>query len=135
MPSAEPTTQLSPERRAPRERAFLTARISYGNGALSTPCTVMQISSTGAKIGIGAATSLPEIFQIVIAQKAIDCRAKLVWRRGDVAGVAFQRDAPPAELPAGDAAKLRLKALQTENEKLKAHIGKLTAQIARLTNE
>ena len=135
MASAEQILQSSQERRAPRERAFLAARISYGNGALSTPCTVMQMSATGAKISIGAATSLPDVFQIAIPQKSIDCRAKLVWRRGDIAGVAFQPGEAPAEALPGDAAKLRIRALQAENDKLKSRIGELTAQLARLTNE
>jgi hypothetical protein len=133
--SADPTEQSSSERRAPRERAFLTARISYSNGAMSTPCTVMQLSATGAKIAVAGTLNLPEIFYIAIAQKSIERRARLVWRRGDVAAVAFLPNEAQAELPAGDDAHSRIKALQAENEKLKARIGKLTAQIARLTSE
>ena len=135
MANAELKADSSPERRAPRERAFLAARISYSNGAMSAPCTVMQISATGAKLNIPAAMNLPDAFQIAITQKSVDCRATLVWRRGDVAGVAFQRVEAPEEQPAGDAAKARIKALLAENEKLKARIGELMTHLARLTDE
>ncbi len=135
MANAELKADSSPERRAPRERAFLAARISYSNGAMSTPCTVMQISATGAKLNIPAAISLPDAFQIAIPQKSVDCLATLVWRRGDVAGVAFQRVEAPEEQPVGDAAKARIKALLAENEKLKARIGELMTHLARLTDD
>ena len=135
MSSAEQKTSFRPERRAPRERAFLSGSISYGGGALSTPCTVMQLSATGAKLSVAATISLPEIFQIAIAQKAIDRRARLIWRKADVAAVAFELDDSPTEPPAGDSARVRIAALQAENERLKARIGKLTAQVARLTDD
>jgi len=135
LPSAEPSDQSGGDRRAPRERAFLAARISYSNGAMSTSCTVLQLSATGAKIGVAGTVNLPDVFQIAIAQKSIDCRAKLVWRRGDVAAVAFLPSEPAAEPAQRLDDGSRIKALQAENEKLKARIGKLTEQIARLTGE
>ena len=102
---------------------------------MSTPCTVMQLSATGAKIAVAGTISLPEIFHIAIAQKSIERMARLVWRRGEVAAVAFLPNEARTEPPAGDEAHSRIKALQAENEKLKARIGKLTAQIARLTSD
>jgi hypothetical protein len=102
---------------------------------MSTPCTVMQLSATGAKIAVAGTLNLPEIFHIAIAQKSIERRARLVWRRGDVAAVAFLPNEAQAEIPEGEEANSRIKALLAENEKLKARIGKLTAQIARLTSE
>lgn len=134
MSSAEQTISSRPERRAPRERAFLSGSISYGGGALSTPCTVMQLSPTGAKLSVAATISLPEVFQIVIAQKSIDRRAKLIWRKADTAAVAFEPEEKPAELPAGESARGKIAALQAENDRLKARVGELSAQIARLTD-
>ena len=134
MSSVEQKIESKPERRAPRERAFLSGRISYGAGALSTPCTIMQISATGAKINVAPTISLPEVFQLVIAQKSIDRPARLIWRRDDVAAIAFQPDKALVELPAAEAARLQIAALHAENDRLKARIGKLTAQVARLTD-
>ena len=134
MSSAEQKIGFRPERRAPRERAFLSGSISYGGGALSTPCTVLQLSATGAKLSVAATISLPEIFQIVVAQKSIDRRARLIWRKADVAAVAFELDDSPVELPAGESARVRIAALQAENERLKTRVGELSAQIARLTD-
>jgi hypothetical protein len=133
VPSAEPSDPSGSERRAPRERAFLAARVSYNNGAMSTPCTVLQLSATGAKIGLAETINLPDVFQIAIPQKSIERRARVVWRRGDVAAVAFLPNEAPDEPADALDDKARIKALRAENERLKAHIGKLTAQIARLT--
>jgi hypothetical protein len=135
LADVEMTGQSSEARRAPRERALLTARISYNNGALSTQCSVVQISASGAKINVAAGACLPDVFQFAIPQRSIDCRAKLVWRRGDLAGVAFERDAVAAQADPDDANRALIKALRTENEKLKGRIGVLKAQIARLNNE
>jgi hypothetical protein len=135
LSSVEPTAQSGRERRAPRERAFLAANISYNNGSLTLSCTVMQISATGAKINVPAQTNLPEVFQISIPQKSVERRARLIWRRGDTAAIAFAPVAVPVEAPADDPAAARIGALLAENEKLKARIGKLTAQIARLTSD
>jgi hypothetical protein len=133
--NAEAKTELNFERRAPRERAFLAARISYGNGAISMPCTVMQISASGARLNLLEAISLPDVFQIAIPQRSVDCRATLVWRRGDVAAVAFQLgEAGEVELTL-DAAKARIKALLAENDKLKARVGELSAKLARLNDD
>jgi PilZ domain len=136
LSSVEPTAQSGRERRAPRERAFLTASISYNNGSLTLSCTVMQISATGAKISLPAEINLPEVFQISIPQKSVERRARLIWRRGDMAALAFAPVAPPpVEGPSDDSSAARIRALLAENDKLKARIGKLTAQVARLTND
>jgi hypothetical protein len=37
------------ERATIRQRTFLNARISYGDGAISTECTVIQLSAKGAQ--------------------------------------------------------------------------------------
>jgi len=58
--------------------------------ARALPCTVANISSEGAQLCIGAGFVLPPIFALRAtphdAQRRI-CR--LIWRRGDRAGVKF----------------------------------------------
>ena len=62
-------------------RVVLQARASYGDGAISTQCTVNELSDVGARINIASSFSLPETFDLAIPQRGISCRAKLVWRR------------------------------------------------------
>jgi hypothetical protein len=123
-------------RRSPRVRTFLQARVSYGDGAISTACTVNQLSDVGARINIAGTFSLPDTFEIVIPQRGISRRVKLVWRKDDQAGVDFvgaeereQNSAIAADPTA------RIKALEAENAKLKAQVGVLMQQIQRLTDD
>jgi len=121
-------------RRAPRERAFITARVSYADGAISSLCTVVQISATGAKIRIDASIALPAQFDIAIPQKSIDCRANLIWRRDELAGVAFVRaDAALAEMSPAEY-KEKIAALEAANAKLKFQVAELITQVQRLTD-
>ena len=48
--------------------------------------------------------------------------------------MAFELEEKPAELPAGESARGKFAALQAENDRLKARVGELSAQIARLTD-
>ena len=130
--SASP--QPSDLRQTARERLFLPARASYAQGAISTACTVLQLSATGARLSIETSFTLPEIFELSIPQRGIDCRARLVWRGGDKAGVEFLAEAPNSEPSAGDFVA-KIKTLETQNAKLKAQIAELTVQVRRLTEE
>jgi hypothetical protein len=120
-------------RRSPRVRTFLQARVSYGDGAISTVCTVNQLSEVGARINIASAFSLPDTFDIAIAQRGIARRAKLIWRKDDQAAVDFVDDEESHATAADPAA--RIKALEAENAKLKSQISVMLQQINRLTEE
>ena len=78
-------------RRALRVRTFLQARVSYGDGAISTACTVNQLSDVGARLNIASTVSLPDDFEIAIPQRGIARRARLVWRKDDQVGDRFHR--------------------------------------------
>ena len=121
-------------RRAARVRTFLQARVSYGDGAISTSCTVNQLSDVGARLNIAGAFSLPETFEIAIPQKGLTRRARLVWRKDDQAGIDFLDNGANQPISATDPTA-RIKALEAENAKLKAQIGVLMQQVQRLTEE
>jgi PilZ domain len=122
-------------RRSKRARTFLQARISYGDGAISTECTVNQLSDIGARINIAGSIALPDMFDIIIPQKGASRRAKLVWRKDDQVGVDFfdERETPSA--PAAEDYAGRIKMLEAENAKLRGQIGALLQQVHRLTED
>jgi PilZ domain len=86
--AAETSFTGADKRRAPRFRALLTASI-VGRDKVPLNCTVNQLSATGARLSIATTIALPEEFEIAIPQKNIACHARLVWRKGDQAGIDF----------------------------------------------
>ncbi len=55
------------------------------------PCVVRDLSATGAKINLSRRHMLPDHIWIVIPQMTVTRRARLVWRNGEFAGIAFER--------------------------------------------
>jgi hypothetical protein len=86
--SAEASFTGADKRRAPRFRALLMASI-VGRDKVPLNCTVNQLSATGARLSIATTVALLDEFEITIPQKKIACHARLVWRKGDQAGIDF----------------------------------------------
>ncbi|MBX9934743.1 MAG: PilZ domain-containing protein [Methylobacterium sp.] len=66
------------------------------------PCTVKDVSKTGAKIAVPASYTLPDSFMLKVVGKDYVCRVKLAWRRGHFAGLIieqFAKIAPKAVRP------------------------------------
>ncbi len=131
--TSTPEDQSPEERRIPRERTFLPARISFGeNGLLSTQCTVTQLSAGGARISVPASTTLPDRFELSIPQRSLATRVRLIWRRGDLAGVEFDEHAEEGAAAPEDL-QARVRELEAANAKLRARVAELTEQVYRLT--
>jgi hypothetical protein len=134
-PADEPPKEQSPQpRQSVRERTFLPARIKFGDGVLSTQCTVTQLSAVGARLNISASVSMPDRFDIEIPQRGLSNRARLVWRKDDQAGIEF--DAPEAaSAPQAGDLQARIRELEATNAKLRAQISELLVQVKRLTED
>ena len=124
--------ELNEERRAQRERTFLPARIAFGeNGALSTQCTVIQLSSGGARLHVAASVTVPDRFDLSIPQRGLTYRARQLWRKDDYVGVEF--DAEEEKPPTTEDLQAKVRELEAMNAKLRARIAELTEQVRRLT--
>jgi hypothetical protein len=75
-------------RREPRLRSLLSGTIVFDNKA-TMDCTVRNISAYGAKAVIADAFRLPDAFSLRIPHHAQTHRARVVWRKGDAAGLAL----------------------------------------------
>ena len=78
--------------------------------------------------------SLPDIFDIVIPQRNIACRAKVLWRDKLQARIEFLAGAALAVGNAEDYV-VRIKALEALNSRLKSEVGELRLRIRRLSEE
>ncbi|GJE53108.1 hypothetical protein GOFOIKOB_6184 [Methylobacterium tardum] len=120
---------MSEHRKETRQRVFLKGRIVFNNGSSSFDCLVRDMSSSGARLVMSDATTLPEAFDLYIPQKDRTYRATLRWRREDGIGVTFEEPAraagsAPAPDPATTEAALamllkRVSELETENAALR----------------
>ncbi|MCJ2087667.1 PilZ domain-containing protein [Methylobacterium sp. E-005] len=119
---------MSEHRRETRQRVFLKGRIVFNNGSSSFDCLVRDMSSSGARLVMSDAATLPEAFDLYIPQKDRTYRATLRWRREDGIGVIFEdparAPAPSALDPAASEASVtmllrRVSELETENAALR----------------
>ena len=76
-------------RRAPRQRVLKTAKIYRMNGVHAMDCTVRDLSETGARVVCKDQLALPNELKFVMASDGFMHIARVVWRRGELAGVQF----------------------------------------------
>ncbi len=87
-----PVTASDNRRHARRFPAHHPAQILLGPDAM-IPCTVRDISTGGAKIALKPQMDLPETFEVFIAAHDLQVRrARVCWREGGFAGIAFSSD-------------------------------------------
>lgn len=96
-------------------------------------CTVTQLSPTGARISVAAGVALPDRFNIAVPQRGLNCRAKLVWRKDDLAGVEFELTDKASPAPTVQDYLARIGELEVANAKLRGQIAELLVQVQRLT--
>src|SRR5687767_14346167 len=74
-------------RKTERTPSFLGATILYNRGLWSTQCIVKNVSLGGARLVARNCPTLPDRFELHVAQKKISYSVLTKWRDGDVIGV------------------------------------------------
>ena len=121
---------MDESRQKERTRTFLKAVIEFNKGALKNDCIVKNISSTGARLDISAAISLPEEFDLRVPHRGDVFRCQLVWREKDTIGVQFL--APAVQETSGSAPPRRSSDLEIENARLRLRIRELSRRLEEL---
>jgi hypothetical protein len=83
VPNAEPGAL---RRKSPRKPVCWSAVAHFG--ATRTPCLVINISRHGAKLQVAARAEMSD-FGLLITERFGTYEARLVWRKGSFAGIAF----------------------------------------------
>lgn len=82
---------MSEYRGAARQHTLRTGIIAFDNGAgkvVSVPCTIRDVSATGARLALNSSAWFPEQFTLVFSNGLRkDCR--VAWRKGRLIGSAF----------------------------------------------
>ncbi|MGF9563201.1 PilZ domain-containing protein [Neorhizobium sp. JUb45] len=78
------------ERKFPRSRAFLGAKILFNDGHSSYDCIIKELSEGGAQIKVENALAVPQQFNLLFSDgRNFDCEVR--WRRINAIGVEFQK--------------------------------------------
>lgn len=88
-PTARPLAPVIEQRRAPRLKTLLSGIIQFDDHKSTMDCTVRSLSAYGGRIVLSEAFRVPDQFNLVIPHHDQMHRAKVVWRRGDSAGLAL----------------------------------------------
>jgi PilZ domain len=74
---------------APRHRVSKSAQIDFGGD--KTPCTIRNLSITGAAIELSdLSATIPAAFTLIVPEDKLKLPCRVVWRRGYKMGVAFE---------------------------------------------
>jgi hypothetical protein len=88
------------ERRSvPRLKTLLGGIVQFDDRKSTMDCTVRSLSAYGARIVLSEAFRVPDAFDLAIPHHDQTHRAKVVWRRGDCAGLVLS-DVEEHEEPA-----------------------------------
>ena len=86
------------KQRASQRRRVLKAGIIAFNDRHSTlPCTVRNVSDTGALIRMPGTLSAPDTFDLIIELDGLEASCTVMWRKGEDVGVRFNE--PPRKIP------------------------------------
>lgn len=119
------TEQMQERRSDPRQRAFLRGKLYFNNRLNVVDCMIRDISHNGARLVYSEAVTTPDEVELYIPQRDQTVAVKIVWRRGQEVGVAFQTVGQAHSPLAPDEIAERFARLEAEISMLKRLIKKL----------
>jgi hypothetical protein len=83
---------LNTTRTAARQRVLKAGTIAFSGAGID--CTVRNLSETGAALEVASVVGIPTEFSLVISSDSVNRKCRVVWRKLNRIGVAFDKDAP-----------------------------------------
>lgn len=85
-----PVPRPAERRRAPRQRALLTAKLATGDAAQTLDCVIRNISPDGALIETTSPHLVPKEMHLVQIKDGTAWDAEVVWRNGNRIGLVLK---------------------------------------------
>jgi hypothetical protein len=87
---AEPVRKPVERRRAPRQRALLSAKLATVDGTQTLDCVIRNISPDGALIETNSPHLVPRELHLVQIKDGTVWDAEVIWRNGNRVGLALK---------------------------------------------
>ena len=81
---------MSERRREPRVGIYKRGVIKFGATGTELPCTVVDLTSSGAGLSVGTTFGLPQVFQLAIDGETETRHCRVVWTDIKKLGVSFE---------------------------------------------
>jgi hypothetical protein len=110
-------------RRSARSRVIYGGVVGYNQRQSAVECVIRNFSEAGANVEFADRAALPEVIDLLVAKKNRAFAARIVWRRSNKAGLAF--DAADRDAPMPLDWILRLRASKSEDRRLRNRLAGL----------
>jgi hypothetical protein len=84
-------------RQAPRRRVLKAGIVAFNDRYVSLPCTVRDISATGARLRVDGSINVPDKFELIVEIDGMEVLCEVVSRKANQIAVRFV--SPPRMLP------------------------------------
>jgi len=73
-----------------RKRVLMSGLVVQEDGSEPFGCTVLDMSPSGARVRVAADRMVPQHFHLIIVRERTAHKARVMWRRQQLAGVRFE---------------------------------------------
>jgi hypothetical protein len=87
--SALAKTEEGEARFALRKRVLKGAVAASNDRRLTIPCTLKDISDTGARLKVSTSVTVPDTFELIIDIDGLEADCQVIWRSNSEIGVKF----------------------------------------------
>jgi hypothetical protein len=87
------------QRKAPRKKVLLTAKVIYGDGAQVFDCTIRDVSATGARITLAQGRTIPDAVYLLDLGNRVAYEAAVVSQRAPGFGLKFVKTMKLTDVP------------------------------------
>ncbi|WP_407157798.1 PilZ domain-containing protein [Bradyrhizobium sp. STM 3557] len=115
---------MQDRRRMVRNRVYYGGVLAFNARRSTFACIVRNFSDGGARIEFEGSPLLPDYLDFSIERRDLACRARLVWRGHQEAGLVFADTPQTPEIVSLDLAR-RLRAGERTNRLLRARLDQL----------
>ena len=114
-------------RRHQRKRVYYGGMVAFNARNSTLDCVVRNFSQRGAKIEFENSTMLPDRVDFEIERRSLSCRAQLVWRDQNTAGLMFSEEREMGDVVSLDWAR-KLRASERTNRRLRSRLDQILSE-------